>query len=68
MPWLPDPMLDETGDHYYKYDVSKTTETSEACRPSLKLNKQTKQVLEFGRSNILWGSLGVYAFIILWDI
>ncbi|XP_045187636.1 uncharacterized protein LOC123545380 [Mercenaria mercenaria] len=43
MPWLPDPMLDETGDHYYKYDVAKTMETSEAYRPSLKLNKQTKQ-------------------------
>ncbi|XP_052286545.1 uncharacterized protein LOC127882125 isoform X2 [Dreissena polymorpha] len=46
-PWLPDPMLDETGEHYYPYDVAKTMETSEACRPSLKqtktLIKQTKK-------------------------
>lgn len=42
IPWLPDPMLDDTGDHFYQYSVAKTMETTEVDRPSLKLNKQPR--------------------------
>ena len=37
--WLPNPMLDETGEHYKDYDVVKNEQTSECDRPSSKLSK-----------------------------
>lgn len=35
--WLPDPVLDRTGEHYMKYEEVKDTETTENDRPSLKI-------------------------------
>ena len=40
--WLPDPMLDESGEHFKSYDVVKNESTSEKDRPSLKLKKPKK--------------------------
>ena len=40
--WLPDPMLDESGEHFKSYDVVKNKSTSEKDRPSLKLKKPKK--------------------------
>lgn len=34
--WLPDPVLDESGDHYLPYSSLKSTATTEIDRPSLK--------------------------------
>lgn len=34
--WLPDPVLDESGDHYLPYSSLKSTATTEDDRPSLK--------------------------------
>lgn len=36
MQWLPDPVLNETKDHYKSYNEVKGTETNESDRPSLK--------------------------------
>ncbi|XP_014676567.1 PREDICTED: uncharacterized protein LOC106816458 [Priapulus caudatus] len=52
--WLPDPVLDESGEHYLKYKevMSRNNDTTEADRPSLKpvkekpQRKRTSQALE----------------------
>ena len=43
--WLPDPVLDESGCHYKPYEEVKSTSTTEADRPSLKVNKKSKKGL-----------------------
>ena len=45
--WLPDPVLDENGQHYKDYQEVKSEETTEADRPSLsqKVQKKRKQEL-----------------------
>ena len=37
--WLPEPVLDETGDHYLPYEAVKSQDTDEKDRPSLKPQK-----------------------------
>ncbi len=39
LPWLPDPVLDESGDHYLKMEQVIGTETTDENRPSV--NKAT---------------------------
>lgn len=41
--WLPNPMLDESKEHFQSYEVLKEAETKEIDRPSLKIQKQPKQ-------------------------
>lgn len=38
--WLPDPCLDQSGEHYMKYLEVKDLDTTEADRPSLKIPKK----------------------------
>lgn len=41
--WLPNPMLDESKEHFQSYEVLKEAETTKIDRPSLKIQKQPKQ-------------------------
>ena len=41
--WLPDPVLDPTGEHYLKYQSQKTSETTDKDRPSLQKPKPTRK-------------------------
>lgn len=41
--WLPDPVLDESGDHYLPYSTLKSKETTEDDRPSLKKLPETQK-------------------------
>lgn len=47
--WLPNPMLDESKEHFQSYEVLKDAETTEMDRPSLMIQKQPKQGTCSGR-------------------
>lgn len=41
--WLPDPMLDDSGEHYLKYETVKNMDTTELARPSIKAKNPQNQ-------------------------
>ena len=50
MQWLPDPVLNETKEHYKSYNEVKGTETNESDRPTLKAKPMKEKGLNFGKN------------------
>ena len=48
--WLPDPVLDDSGCHFKPYEDVKSCPTTEDHRPSLKVVKKPKTVVNTGRT------------------